>query len=522
MKKVAAKRKTPLRRKKAGPRDLFAGVDMQLLGQFLAEATALEEKGLEDMVEAFLSAQPEDVEDMPDTDAISDLAEALDEVRIDANGGDLEARQTLKAVGDRIDTAARRNEIYPGILILLGRLFASSNLDIGEAARASMSRMVSADVFHQPGEEAYRTLVQPLLMSLEGDAFAVHEEIRSMVAIFPPHYRAALVEALAIDANTRGRNSAVGFLIDPDETVALAAVRGLAASAALGALDADCRRRIDMIRDWLPRGSREALDAAVPAATSAVSRPSGELLKTIVSACDGSGAAALLAILKRGARYSIVAVLTKPVGVADSFVLEDLPKSEVKALERRYTASAPASEVSLASWARLVRLALGRNMARGAPPPFALVRALDAIGLASLAPEPATPRDIIEMALAGVADRESSAAIGHAHQSVADSDVSENWFEAGDAVDAILKPTNSIEEGAQALIESYLPSRRNFWASQCALSALALKESQASRGAFWKDLALVGRELLRDVPMTDIPLMRQIADRSATAYFLQH
>ncbi len=325
-----------------------------------------------------------------------------------------------------------------------------------------------------------------------------------------------------MDADGRGRDSAIGFLIDPDETVALAAVRGLGASAALGALDAGCRRRIDLIRDWLPRGRREALDAAVPGATSAVGRPSGELQKTIVSVCDGSGAAALLAILKRGARYSIVAVLTKPFGVADSFILEDLPKSEVKAMERRYAASAPASEVSLATWTQLVRLALGRNLARGEPPPFALVRALEAIGLASLAPEPATPGEIIEAALAGVADRESPAAIGHAHQSVADSDVSENWFEAGDAVDAILEPTDSIEDGARALVETYLPSRRNFWANQCALSALALKESEASRGAFWKDLALVGRELLRGVPMIDIPLMRQIADRSATAYFMQH
>ena len=57
-----------------------------------------------------------------------------------------------------------------------------------------------------------------------------------------------------------------------------------------------------------------------------------------------------------------------------------------------------------------------------------------------------------------------------------DSDVADGWFEAGEAVEAVLKATDSVEEGAQALLEGYLPRRRDFWASQCALSALALKE----------------------------------------------
>ncbi len=66
-----------------------------------------------------------------------------------------------------------------------------------------------------------------------------------------------------------------------------------------------------------------------------------------------------------------------------------------------------------------------------------------------------------------------------------------------------------------------MPGRRAFWASQCALSALALKDRVATREGSWEHLALVGRDLLRGVPLHDIPLMRQIADRSATAYFIQ-
>ena len=208
--------------------------------------------------------------------------------------------------------------------------------------------------------------------------------------------------------------------------------------------------------------------------------------------------------------------MTKPWGVADAFLIEDVPKGKAAEIELGATSSTKTAEVSLAAWTRLVRLALGRNLALGTPP-FELVRMLESIGLDPLAPDPATPAEIIDQALAGIPDRDEAAAIAEAHKSVGDSEAAGDWFEAGDDVDAVLKATNSVDEGAQALLEDYLPGRRAFWASQCALSALALKE----RDGTWMQLALIGRDLLRGVPLHDIPLMRQIADRSATAYFMQ-
>jgi hypothetical protein len=521
-KKVAARGRKPPRRKHASLHDFFGGVDMDLLRQLLAEELplkeeSLEEESLEDMVDAFLLTRPEALDEMPSAEAMSQLAEELDRVRVDANGGDPQARETLKAVRETIDKAARRDEIHFGVLMILGRLFSGAKVDIGDAARASMGRMASAGFFYEPGDEAYRSLVQPALLNFSGDSFTVHEEIRSLIAIFPIPYQAALVEALAADRNPRGRQSAIGFLLAPDEPLALAALRGLAASIERGGLDADCRGRINMIRAWLPPSRREALDAAIPQGGPAAPRPASQFVKAIVSACDGSGAAALLATMKRGSKYTIASVMTKPSGVADSFLVEDVSKREAQEIERGAILSTTTAEVSLASWTRLVRLALGRNLACAAPPPFELVRTLESIGLDSLAPDPATPAEIIDQVLVGVADCDEPAAIVEAHKSVADSEATRAWFEAGDAVDAVLKATDSGDEGAQALLEDYLPGRRGFWASQCALSALALRE----RDETWKHLALVGRELLRNVPLIDIPLMRQIADRSAAAYFMR-
>ncbi len=376
MKKLAVKRRKPPRWEHASPPDLFAGVDMNLLRQLLAEELSPEEESLEDMVDAFLSTQPESLEDMPSAEAMSQLAEELENVRIDANGGDPQARESLKAVREKIDKAARRDDIHFTILMMLGRLFSGAKVDIGDAARASMGRMASAGLFYEPGEVAYRSLVQPALLNLAGDPFAVHEEIRSLIAIFPLPYQAELVEALAGDKDPRGRQSAIGFLLAPDEPLVLAAARGLAAAVARRPLEADCRRRIDLIRAWLTPSRREALDAAIPSGP-AVPRPAAQFVKAIVSACDGSGAAALLATMKRGSRYTVASVMTKPWGVADAFLIEDVAKGKAAEIELGATYSTTTAEVSLAAWTRLVRLALGRNLAQGAPPPFELVHTLE-------------------------------------------------------------------------------------------------------------------------------------------------
>ncbi len=85
----------------------------------------------------------------------------------------------------------------------------------------------------------------------------------------------------------------------------------------------------------------------------------------------------------------------------------------------------------------------------------------------------------------------------------------------------ILTKTDSIGHGARALLGSYLPGRRAFWATQCARSALALKDGAAAGDDTWRNLALVGRDIVRDVPVGEISLMQQIAEKSAAFHFVQ-
>ena len=93
MRKLAVKRKPARKKRGASPLDtLFAGVDMSMLRRLLADELPLEEETLEEMVDRFVSLEPREGQDM------SKLSDALERARIDANGGDPEARETLKAV----------------------------------------------------------------------------------------------------------------------------------------------------------------------------------------------------------------------------------------------------------------------------------------------------------------------------------------------------------------------------------------------------------------------------------------
>jgi hypothetical protein len=520
MKKFASKPRKPARRERSatGTGVSFRDIDMTALRRLLAEELAPDDD-LADMIAEILSADLDDPDDIPDAERLSELNEALNQARLDAAGGDIEARKTLTNIRAMIDEAAARDAIHPAMLMMLGRLLAGAQIEIGEPARAALGRALDLGALKGSAADAYEALLRPALSQSGSDPFELYEEVEALISIFPVAYRSAFVERMAVDSHALMRRSAVGFLLHRDEAPAEAAIRGL--GAAPSGLDDERRRWIEAIRPWLAPPRRSALDAGLSGARRPAPRPGAKIVKTIASACDGSGVSFLLATVKGGSRFFLASVMIKPTGVNDCMSYGDLSSNEATMLERALRSSAQSSEISFAAWERLLRLALGRNLSCGEPPPFALVGVVEALGLDSLAPDFATPAEIIASALAEVADRDRAETIRAAHEFAAKAELTDSWFEAGEEVEAIMSAARSASAGAGALIESYLPSRREFWVAQCARSALALKDGARPRDETWKHLALVGRDLADDVPLSRIPLIHHIAEMSARAYSLQ-
>ena len=167
----------------------------------------------------------------------------------------------------------------------------------------------------------------------------------------------------------------------------------------------------------------------------------------------------------------------------------------------------------------MLELAIAENVASGALPPFKLVEVVESLGLGPLHPKPATPLEIISSLLAELPPEQTDeAATARAHGDALLSEFKYQWFEAGEELEDLLYPVKGSKQRIAKLITAYLPQRRPFWARQCAISALAMHGDKKARFLPWRQLALIGREIASDVPMDQIPLMRQVAESSVRAF----
>jgi hypothetical protein len=167
----------------------------------------------------------------------------------------------------------------------------------------------------------------------------------------------------------------------------------------------------------------------------------------------------------------------------------------------------------------MLGLAIADNFTSGTLPPFKLVEVVEGLGLGPVHPDHSSPMEIITGLLADLPPEQTNlTAVAKAHLDIMDSDFKDQWFEAGEELEDLLYPIKGFDKRVAKLTKAYLPERRIFWARLCALSALALRGNEKTRDSPWKQLALVGRDIASDLPLDQIPLMKQVAETSVRAF----
>jgi hypothetical protein len=173
----------------------------------------------------------------------------------------------------------------------------------------------------------------------------------------------------------------------------------------------------------------------------------------------------------------------------------------------------------LAGVTRMLQLAIADNFTTGTLPPFKLVEVVEKLGLGPIHPDHASPMDIISNLLAGLPPEQTNqTAMARANADILDNEFKYQWFEAGAVLEDSLYSVKGSKQRVAKLMKTYLPERRQFWARQCAISALVMHGDENARHAPWKQLALVGREIASDVPLDQIPLMKQVAEVSVQVF----
>jgi hypothetical protein len=455
---------------------------------------------------------------------LADLVEVLSELKVDSNGGDRGAREKIQAVYDLLDNAIEGHSLEPIDMMMTGKILTDAGWAVPDSLRQAVVKALQAappDTEGVSGKDLVSSLSEVADQARQ-NPFDVYEYVSSLLAGFPPEASVMLLLELIASKKPVIDQAVAGFVLHPDAVLAQSAAEALAASAKRTPVESSLIERLSAC--GLATADRQAhLDATIRAvrlnALPPVQLELPKVIKCYVSVCDGSGARSLFVTQTVGAHYQLASVMMKVAGVADAMVLRELSKSDMDDIVRQMKSSMLVMETDLAGITWMLGLAIADNFASGNLPPFKLVEVAESLGLGPVHPDHASPMEIITGLLADLPPEQTNpTAVATAHADILDSEFKYQWFEAGEALEDLLYPVKGSKQRVAKLMNVYLPERRPFWARQCAISALAMRGDEKTRHSPWKQLALVGRDIASDLPLGQIPLMKQVAEISVLAF----
>ncbi len=459
------------------------------------------------------------------------LGDAVAELRLRGNGGSTAAKRELEAVMALIGAEAAKGGAKPGILMALARELALAGAAPPAALQEAMAAGMEA-IAPPPAASTHEKQARFDAIALEmgDDPFRIHAELAAMAMAFPVEQRLGLIYNLGFSAAPPVRAAGLGFVLDPDERCALAALAAAHEAAQKVRPSAINVARLVHMRPWLAPARRAAADDLIAflrrKSQAPEARARGEVRHWLATPADGAGAQSLFAIVKDGKMWAVASVLIKHAeGVCDAWVGDGMSKREADGLMRQIVEEAEAVEVTGEFFAQRLGDALAAN-AGAAPPPFGFVQVLETVGAGPLPPRAISPEDLCEALLAGLpADQVGAEVVARAHAGASRwgerISTVDTWFEADEAVEALLRPIRGRKKRAAAVLTEILPHRRDFWAGRVVWTAATL---QAKAGldpvltSLWIDMALVARTIACGAPLADIPLMRQIADDTVRVF----
>lgn len=454
---------------------------------------------------------------------IIQLIGTLDQLRIDCSDGDHEARENMRAIHDLLNSALDCGSLDPAGLIITGKIFHDAGWTVPDALKQAVMQAIPLSANDDSADVAgdVSSLLTGFVGAMGTDPFEIHESLNSLLAAFPAEACGRLLAGFDSLRSPELNLALAGFMLHPDSVIAKAAADASLAAAGSAPVDSLLIENLAHMRPWLPQARQLQLDSVIKALRPHALPPHERALPALAgcyaSVCDGSGTRSVSISQRAGARYRFASVLIKPSGISQVAVVPDLSKSALGQVIRQMEFAAPMSKTNAVGIARMLRLALADNASCANLPPFRLVEIAGSLGLAPLDADYASAAEIAEELLAGLPEDETNAAAAmRAHSALPGEELVEQWFEAGEAVEDLLRPLKNREQRVTALMATYLPSRRQFWSRQCAISALALRPDGVR--SCWKQLALAARDMASDLPLDRIPLMQHIAEASVRAF----
>ncbi len=462
--------------------------------------------------------KPEPPEDLIAADILM-LANVLEFIRYRVEAGQADGIALVDRVMTRLLDAEAMGRIAPNLMLLILNQFAIAKLDVGDALRSTILRMMesSAAETGASGREDLRAM----LRDAGDNPFDQHAALDEVAETLPEAAQAKLVVSLLAEPDEDMGNAAIGFLLSPSQMVRPALCAAIAdLGTGIGAANPAGLRRMIALRNWLPESDRPGLDTGIKLlrqkGVACAEWPSPAKADAYVSGFDGSGMQGIFVIVPDGRKYAVCAMIGRlGMGVRDAWVRKGMAKKDVKAMLGQADGDIGMAPVSFGYVAVAARHFLAANLAGGPMPPFGLMAFAEAAGLSNLTPHAITADELIRQLMeqiepARLAPATVATVLVRSTKWHDEHTVFSSWFEDSDQVSAALAGKKK-PKAAQiaAVLAGPIARNRARWTELLAWTAFSTKQSTDDLP--WEDFAIVARELSSGRALSDIPLMQQIA-----------
>lgn len=476
------------------------------------------------------------------------IGTALGQIRMAIDSQVAGAADTAIGLLGNLLAAAQDGELPSDLILGLAQQFTLVGLPIPDEVRDLIAAAVGEPMegLPKPSREDVAADFVQMAEALDHDPFQIHEQMSEQFALFPDEARIVAVGLMVDSEAPAMREAALGWLLDPNPEVGRAVAEIVAAAAERGLVSAESVDRLVRMQPWLPNPIRESAGSIVAAcrARGIAPRPveasaPARSVRFVATGIDGSGAQSVFAIVDEAGRHSLLALLMKHGhGLRGTVIQDDVDPAECALLLESMAQGMDCFDASPGFVQDLIAHGLATGLAGGEPPPFELLRFLDAVGLPPIAPARLEAGAIVAQLLDGLPEERRSEAATKAALAASATwakayHFPASWFET-DMVTIVAATLTAGRKKQGAVLTRIVGPRRSHWGEQLAWIAKAVKGGAERFGAdggtmvgrgrrklpaaeAWIDLALVARAFLDETPIEDIPLAAEIARQTLSA-----
>lgn len=468
--------------------------------------------------------------DDPDEALCTLLSMTLDQARMAQEGGRRSGKQCLDAVSHHLVDLSRKGAVTVSGNIAITRCYVRAGLPVPAGLEPGEQAILQEASSLPPGDEtspeaAFAKMSESLLSDVGDDPSILHQAFAEILPGIPPDARFLLCKVAAANPDTRFEQLACAWLLDMSEQVRSGALDGLTDRLAAGRLSPRALGRLAVLRSWIvDEPLRQRVDTLIRnAIRSGMSQdrdtsPSHRIVECISSPIDGTGAQSFAIALQKGRARAIAMVLLKQgFGVKDAYVVPCANVAEQRGFLQQISALGGEGGVSLDYIQIALSIALAEGHKNAVYPAPGLADVAEVCALTTLRPaQDASVLAVLnaydpENALASLDPEERATLVAASEDWPASYPMVTHWFEDNDDIFDGIEATSTAREHA---LWTWLETRRDFWASIIARTALLLKNQGDPEAP---SFAMTARAISQGDPLPRIPVMAAILDQTLEA-----